>query len=153
MGISFGGHNPDRVSSEIVWAPVAMPEHGHWQVHIKAIRIGKRTLDFCADGQCRAVVDSGTSTIAVPRSISDELIDTLESSLENPSPSETGVADCWKAIGEVLEIDIEGATLILGPGDYARPSIQMLEVDGEEEEAAAMAVLEGQTKKERTHLH
>jgi len=145
--ISFGGHNPERVSSEIAWAPVAMPEHGHWQVQIKAIRIGRRAFDFCADGQCRAVVDSGTSSIAVPESFSGELLDTLESSLQDPSPSEDDATDCHSTIGESLEIDIEGATLILGPSDYSRPSVQLSEDSGEEEEAAAIAVLEGQVQK------
>merc|ERR1712151_514255 len=144
--ISFGGHNPERVDSKFAWAHVAMPEHGHWQVQIKAIRIGKRTLDFCVDGQCRAVVDSGTSSIAVPVSFSDEFFDTLESSLQDPDPLEGGAVNCHKALGELVEIDIEGGTLVLGPGDYARPSVLLSEEDGEEEEAAAMAVLEGQAQ-------
>jgi hypothetical protein len=90
------------------------------------------------------VIDSGTSTIAVPSSISGELFDELEGSLKAPSPSESGVTDCKKAIGELLEFDIEGAKLVLGPGDYARPSVQMSEQDGDEEEEAALAALEGQ---------
>jgi len=64
--ISFGGFNPDKVRGEPVWAPVFEPEHGHWQVKIDAVRLGNHTLDFCADGRCRAVVDTGPSVLAVP---------------------------------------------------------------------------------------
>merc|ERR1712176_1066583 len=42
---------------------------------------------------------------------------------------------------------IEGATLVLGPGDYARPAVQMSEEDGELEEVAAQAMLERQPPK------
>jgi hypothetical protein len=143
--ISFGGHNPERVSAEFAWADVAMPEMGYWMVQIKSIRIGNRLLDFCEDGQCRAVFDSGTSSIAVPGNFVDELFDDLASSLQDPPLDGSGPADCKQAIGELLSFEVQGgATLVLGPGDYARPAVQMSEGDGELEETAAQAVLEQQ---------
>ncbi|CAE7169322.1 Ctse [Symbiodinium pilosum] len=71
--ISFGGSSEDKVASPMTWAPVALPDLGYWQVEIKAIRIGDRTLDYCADGQCRAVVDTGTSLLAVPEDFAEGL--------------------------------------------------------------------------------
>jgi len=140
--ISFGGHNSKRLISELAWAPVAMPELGHWQVRITAIRIGGKKVDFCADGQCRAVIDSGTSSIAVPSSFSDVYLGDLGNSILDPPLSQSGVTDCKKAIGHLLQFELEGATLDLGPGDYARASVQLAEEDGEAEEVAALAALE-----------
>ncbi|CAJ1414127.1 unnamed protein product [Effrenium voratum] len=71
--ISFGGFSPDQLTSPLSWAPVASPELGYWQVQMKSVRIGNRTLDYCNDGQCRAVVDTGTSLLAVPEDFADQL--------------------------------------------------------------------------------
>ncbi|CAE8654853.1 unnamed protein product [Polarella glacialis] len=132
--ISFGGHSPDRVASPLSWAPVASPELGYWQVQIKALRIGNRTLDYCNDGQCRAVVDTGTSLLAVPHDFADELMQELEGPLRDPPSSQTdgeGV-DCRFAEGAPLHFDVEGATITLMPGDYARQAFQMEETDQEQ---------------------
>merc|ERR1712187_348734 len=119
--ISFGGHNPNRVSSEIAWAPVEMPEHGHW----------------------RAVVDSGTSSIAVPSSFSENFLGELVNSMRDPPRSRSGATDCRKAFGQLLEFDVAGTTITLNPGDYARPAVQLSEEDGANEEAAAQDILTG----------
>ncbi|CAE7865696.1 unnamed protein product, partial [Symbiodinium necroappetens] len=88
--ISFGGSSEDKVASPMTWAPVALPDLGYWQVEIKAIRIGDRTLDYCADGQCRAVVDTGTSLLAVPEDFADGLQEALEQRLEDPDQGPDG---------------------------------------------------------------
>eukprot|EP00439_Symbiodinium_sp_Y106_P085760 s341_g29.t2 len=87
--ISFGGSSEDKVASPLTWAPVALPDLGYWQVEIKAIRIGDRTLDYCADGQCRAVVDTGTSLLAVPEDFADGLQEALEQRLEDPDQGDS----------------------------------------------------------------
>merc|ERR1712048_808415 len=75
-------------------------------------------------------------------------------SLQNPSLAEIRATGCKQAIGEDIELDIEGATLTLGPNEYARASVQMSEAGGEEEEDAAMALLEGSgdSRKQYDHL-
>jgi hypothetical protein len=70
--ICFGGHAEDK-HTPLKWAPVAMPDLGYWQVQIRSLRVGNKTLDYCNDGQCRAVVDTGTSLLAVPVDFSDTL--------------------------------------------------------------------------------
>mmetsp|Transcript_41013 Transcript_41013/g.112849 ORF Transcript_41013/g.112849 Transcript_41013/m.112849 type:complete len:482 (+) Transcript_41013:266-1711(+) len=144
--ISFGGHNPDRVSSALTYVPVAMPELGYWQVQILAVRVGGKPMDFCNDGQCRAVVDTGTSLIAVPGAFADPLQDALESSLQDPEPQAASALNCRDAVGPLLEFDIDenGATLTLGPGDYARSSIQTAEDDADEAVDAAAKALGGE---------
>jgi hypothetical protein len=129
--ISFGGYNPEKVLGEPVWAPVFAPEHGHWQVQILALRLGNHTLDFCRDGQCRAVVDSGTSLLVVPEALADDLGDMLEDNLVDP-PLEGSAADgvdCRQARGLQLHFDLDGFSITLEPGDYTRQALQ-LEEDG-----------------------
>jgi len=147
--ISFGGHSPERVQGDLHWAPVALPEHGHWQVQIKRIRIGNRTVDFCEDGTCRAVVDTGTSLLAVPSDFADELQTSLEESIKDPPLSAAGEGqdgssvDCLLAEGAPLYFDIEGMTITLMPGDYARPSLQLTDEEGAEQPEGEAASEDG----------
>mmetsp|Transcript_96783 Transcript_96783/g.153205 ORF Transcript_96783/g.153205 Transcript_96783/m.153205 type:complete len:620 (+) Transcript_96783:70-1929(+) len=69
---AFGGHNPTRLSSPLVWVPVLKPEDGFWQMQIASIRIGNRTLNACSRGTCRAIIDSGTSSIGIHASMLPE---------------------------------------------------------------------------------
>lgn len=136
--ISFGGHSPEHLKSGLSWAPVAMPELGYWQVQIKSLRIGNRTLDFCDDGQCRAVVDTGTSLLAVPKLFADELQDTLEDSIVDPPFEKDGTLDCTLAQGLQIVFEVEGSTIELSPGDYARASVQL-----QDENDESWSVLDG----------
>ena len=52
------------------------PELGHWLLQIKALRVDGEVLPFCEQG-CKAVVDSGTSLLAVPTPIFPELYELL----------------------------------------------------------------------------
>jgi hypothetical protein len=122
--ISFGGHSPELVRAAPEWAPVVMPEEGHWMVSIKRVRLNGEIFDFCEDGQCRAVVDSGTSVLAVPKALAPSLQDALERPLRSPaSPPEAGL-DCRLTQGATLYFEVQGLTqpIALGPGDYTRES-------------------------------
>jgi hypothetical protein len=127
--ISFGGPNPARLASALAYSAVASPELGHWQVKVLAVRIGSTTLDFCKDGACRAVVDSGTSTVAVPSSLASQMKTMLDGSLRAPLPKPDAGVDCRKAVGQSLEFDVEGGTISLGPGDYARAAMKTDDMD------------------------
>jgi hypothetical protein len=127
--ISFGGPNPARLASELTYSAVASPELGHSQVKVLAVRIGNATLDFCKDGTCRAVVDSGTSLIAVPSSLVSQMKTMLDGSLRLRSPKPDEGVDCKKAVGQSLEFDVEGGTISLGPGDYTRAAMKAEDMD------------------------
>lgn len=134
--ISFGGHSPDKVMGDLSWAPVVMPEHGHWQVPIKRLRIGDRIVEFCEDGGCRAVVDTGTSLLAVPVGFAEELQTELEANLKDPPLTKDAEgkdehADCTKAEGLPVHFELEGITITLLPGEYSRPSVQLEDEEGE----------------------
>jgi len=119
--ICFGGHSPERLQSEIAWSPVALPELGYWQVKINNIRVGNRSFDFCDDGQCRAVVDTGTSLLTVPQALADDLEEELSLHLRNPPRgSDAQGINCRLAQGAPLHFDIDGITVTLDAGDYSR---------------------------------
>lgn len=121
--ISFGGISPDKITSALTWAKVASPELGYWQVQVTRIRIGNRTLDYCDDGECRAVVDTGTSLLAVPEDFAEQLQQDLETALTDPTPSPSGGVDCRFASGLPLHFDVEGQSITLLPADYSRQAV------------------------------
>jgi len=143
--ISFGGHSPERVEGEVHWSPVVLPELGHWQVQIKRMWIGDRIVDYCEDGGCRAVVDTGTSLLAVPAGFAEELRHDLQSSLIDPTGEDSlmpdGHTNCRKAQGLPVHFELETVTLTLLPSDYSRASMAMekdgTDSDEEDEEEGA----------------
>jgi len=118
--ISFGGYDEKLATSDIQWAPVAMAELGHWVVQIKQVRVGDTVLDECTDGTCRAVVDTGTSLLGVPR----PGLRSMHKLLARLAP--TGVdpneIDCRQVPGHPIEFDLGDVTVSLPVEDYARPS-------------------------------
>jgi len=112
--IALGGHNSKRLLSPLQWTPVAAKQMGYWQIQIKEVRIGNKTLDVCKDGSCRGVVDTGTSHFGVPGSSLSEFQDAL-------TTSGTEGEDCRFAEAPSMELVLEGFTLNLGPRNYMRP--------------------------------
>lgn len=114
--ITFGGlrtdHIADGVTKELSWVDVQAPELGYWQVKIFAIRVGNTTLDFCEEG-CRAVVDTGTSLLAVPT----DAAPALREGLKHPSSPD---GTCKSLTGPEVHFDLGNFTITLGPRDYAR---------------------------------
>merc|ERR1719161_3261414 len=74
--ITFGGWRNEHMTGDLAWSDVVDIELGHWAVNIRAMRVGNETLDFCLDG-CKAVVDTGTSLLAVPTLAFPELYELL----------------------------------------------------------------------------
>jgi len=118
--ITFGGHDKRRAATEVAWTPVAMAELGYWQVKIKQIRIGDTVLDYCADGDCRAIVDTGTSLLGVPRASSRDMHRLLARPVPSGSnPSET---DCRQVPGHSIDFDMGDHVVSLPVEDYSRPA-------------------------------
>merc|ERR1719284_670792 len=57
--ISFGGHDRNRFSGDLQWAKVVNPELGYWMMSVASVRIGNETLDYCKNGDCYAITDTG----------------------------------------------------------------------------------------------
>jgi len=128
--ITFGGWNQERVitSERLSWTPVLEPEHGHWLVRVKSIKVNGEVLDYCADG-CRAVVDTGTSLLAVPSGMFRDLYHLLRhpASPDNDEPrgrssskTQKDRSKCQSGSGPSFEIELEGLTIQLETPDYAR---------------------------------
>jgi len=116
--ISFGGYSEQRASTQIAWATVASAELGYWQVVIKGIRIGSEALDICEDGTCRAILDTGTSLLGVPRQVSKTFHRLLARGVSEEQAKEL---DCRDHPGRDIVFDLGGPVVTLGPGDYSRP--------------------------------
>merc|ERR1719359_2448550 len=106
----FGGQNP-ALASQITWLPVDHPEGGYWQVEIKAVRVGGKTVDSCTRG-CHGVVDSGTSHLGVQsyriHNLRPELV-----------TQQLPTAGCT---GPTLEFDLGALVLSLEARDYSDES-------------------------------
>lgn len=111
--IAFGGPNPEKLASPVMWTSVVMPGHGHWQVEIVAFHVGNYTLDVCRSGGCRGVLDTGTSHIAIP---SPHEVD-VESMLRRDSD---GIEDCRYIENPPVVIELRGINLTIYPEDYMR---------------------------------
>jgi hypothetical protein len=119
--ITFGGVDKRRASSEIQWAPVAMAELGYWQVQIKQVRIGETVLDDCAHGECRAVLDTGTSLLGVPRESSRSMHRLLARPVDSEDKA-IGDIDCRKVPGHSIDFDLGDIVVSLPVEDYSRPA-------------------------------
>merc|ERR1719382_927469 len=117
--ISFGGHQQERAASELRWAPVAMPELGYWQVEIKSVRIGGEVIEDCEAGKCRAILDTGTSLLGVPRQVSRP----MQRLLARTPPPEVDAEemDCRAVEGNEIEFDLGDHVVKVGAEDYSRP--------------------------------
>mmetsp|Transcript_58163 Transcript_58163/g.180158 ORF Transcript_58163/g.180158 Transcript_58163/m.180158 type:complete len:490 (+) Transcript_58163:146-1615(+) len=111
--IAFGGHNPVRTLEPLSWAPVALPEEGHWAVEILAVRVGGVALDFCRSGGCRGVVDTGTSHLGVPSPLDKEVARLLTRNAH-------GFEDCRLIDAPIVEIELVGRNLSLSAENYMR---------------------------------
>jgi hypothetical protein len=118
--ITFGGHDKQKAASDIAWTPVVMPELGYWLLQIKQIRIGDTILDDCADGECRAIADTGTSLLGVPRVASRN----MHRLLARPAPSDKNPSeiDCRQVPGLSIDFDLGDTVVSIPVEDYSRPA-------------------------------
>jgi hypothetical protein len=111
--IAIGGHNPARRQHTLAWTPVAKPDLGYWQVQIKAFRIDGVEMDFCKDGSCHGVMDTGTSHLGVPSPHDKAIAELLTRDAED-------LSDCRQVRAPVMEIEIPGFNITLEPKNYMR---------------------------------
>jgi len=110
--ITLGGWSQEHLAEQLRWNPVSDPEYGHWTVQIKHMRVDGMPVSFCASGGCKAVVDTGTSLLAVPTDAFAELYELLRH-----TPPLGG--HC-RGAGPHLHIRLASCTVSLGPEDYSR---------------------------------
>jgi len=116
--ITLGGHDQRRFSGEVDWAPLVNPELGYWQINVRAVWIGDERIELCDDGDCSAIVDTGTSLVGVPKSISQH----VNWLLARTVPSNPDSMDCRGHPGPDFIFDLGGFNLTLGAAEYSRPA-------------------------------
>merc|ERR1719507_155658 len=72
--ITFGNTKRDHMASEMFWQPVSK-QTGYWQVQIEDITINNKAQQLCND--CQVAVDTGTSQLAGPTHVINELSNRL----------------------------------------------------------------------------
>ncbi|CAE7409410.1 Ctse [Symbiodinium microadriaticum] len=124
--ISSASINMERVSSELHWAPVAKPEHGHWQLAVRSIRVGNETVDLCDTGDCTAIADTGTSLIGVPKAYVQKMHWLLARRVDDdkvPPTDSSEYFDCRNQQGPDIVFDLgDGLELTVGAEEYSRPA-------------------------------
>lgn len=103
--VTFGDANQEHLASELFWVP-AGGTSGYWEVQIDDIYIGKKAQNLCRN--CRVAVDTGTSELAGPSRIVDQIRRRL------------GVMpDCsnYKSLPKI-GFAVQGRILSLDPEDY-----------------------------------
>lgn len=115
--LALGGHNTARLLTPLAWAPVHEPERGHWQVTIRAVRVGGEELSVCRKRGCRGIVDTGTSHLGVPT-------DQLKRMSKLLTAAVPASDRCRDAAAPSMEFELEGGVrLSLDPEDYMRPRL------------------------------
>lgn len=104
--ITFGGYRRDLAASEVVWAPVV--RESYWQVMVDDIAVDGSSKGLCGSSRCQAAVDTGTSMLAGPSDLIQQLgvLVGAESDCSN-----------YNSLPK-LGFKIGGAILELEPDDY-----------------------------------
>merc|ERR1719421_317970 len=72
--ITFGSVQHEHMASDLFWVDVAR-DSGYWEVQIEDITINNQPQDLCPN--CYVAVDTGTSELAGPSNVVDELAQAL----------------------------------------------------------------------------
>jgi len=124
--ITFGGYQAEHLHGDaFAWHHVRDPLMGYWQIEIVGITANGTKLDYCDDGTCRAILDTGTSLLAVPSSIAVTLFDHLRFANHPGKPCDADSPALLFYLGNI--------TLELTPSDIARPEVIDGVGDGENE--------------------
>jgi len=70
--LSIGGVDPDRYEGDFNWN--AITRQAYWQINMDAFSIQGTNVTACSQSNgCQVIIDSGTSLLAVPSNLADEI--------------------------------------------------------------------------------
>eukprot|EP00928_Gymnodinium_smaydae_P042745 TRINITY_DN2874_c0_g1_i1.p1 TRINITY_DN2874_c0_g1~~TRINITY_DN2874_c0_g1_i1.p1 ORF type:complete len:524 (-),score=133.87 TRINITY_DN2874_c0_g1_i1:101-1672(-) len=141
--ITFGGVDPRRFLGPLTWIPVRDAQQGHWQVDVVGVRLGDKVLDVCAtEGECSAIVDTGTSLIGIPTEFAQDMLWSSAVQLPEGSSQDT---NCKAVDGPTLVFMFKGGfEMQLAYSDYVRPGPSEVENEEEADEAENESFKEAQ---------
>lgn len=124
--IVFGGYDQERLAKPLQWAPVADPDYGYWNLKLKSVRVGDEPLAACETGGCRAILDSGSSLLGVPRTT----LRNMHRMLARVLPEEHPEVDCRQWPGPPIVFDFGNFAITINAEDYSRPGPANMAVAG-----------------------
>lgn len=117
--VVFGERKHQLLNAGLRWAQIANSESGYWKIKIESVFIGKERLRICDAGDCVGIVDTGTSTLAVPK---PNVPDFQQRLVQKVTGNRTDI-DCRKEDGPEIHFKISGdLTLTMSMDDYIRPA-------------------------------
>jgi hypothetical protein len=112
--IVFGGYKANRALEEFRWSSVIMRSQGFWMLQVVSVRLDGREIDLCKDKSCRAIVDTGSSHVGIPKAAFTGLSEGLTRDAND-------LFDCRLVEGGILEIELgDGINVKLFPRNYMR---------------------------------
>lgn len=113
--VTFGDIKKEHMASELFWVDVT-GDTGYWEVRIQDITIDNKPLQLCED--CKVAVDTGTSQLAGPSDLIEEM-----RSLLDVSPDCKGIEKLPK-----LGFIVGDKVLNLLPADYVDQGVYTCEL-------------------------
>ncbi|KAJ7332987.1 hypothetical protein JRQ81_015167 [Phrynocephalus forsythii] len=111
--IIFGGVDTHYFSGQIHWAPVT--RELYWQIGIEEVSVGGQATGWCSQG-CQAIVDTGTSLLAVPLQHMNSLLNAVGAQQNQYGQY---AVDCSTAQNLVtISFTINGVSFPLPPSAY-----------------------------------
>lgn len=114
--VCLGGYDPVRAGTGLSWLSID-PRRGSWEVPMHDVRVNGTAQGLCGAGRsCRAVLDSGCSSIGLPGGMADELAQRIKFTGDDLQCSDPMAA--LPTIGFVLD----GQNFDLTPQEYVEVS-------------------------------
>jgi len=130
--ITFGGVSSARMAGPMTWIPVHQPELGFWALKVVSVRIGNVTEPFCDDGECTAILDTGTSNLGVPNTLNKDWI--LKTARSTPLGVSGEKLDCQTVPGPTITFEfVDGFTFDIDSEDYYRPKLSYIQTPGDDD--------------------
>lgn len=115
--IMLGGYDETRALEEPKWAPVFRAESGYWQVAMKSFAVAGVPLDYCDDGECRAVTDLGSTLFNVPTPIIGHVRESLLRFVPRELYTDGDDFDCLSFVTDGVSLDLGEFSITLPPSE------------------------------------
>jgi len=111
--LTLGGVDPNYYSGEFTYTPVTTP--GYWQFSASAVAVGGKAFS----GEIKAIADTGTSLLAIPKDQVTAILKTFPDSAVKPLAAGEYTVDCAMVSSmPTISFTIAGKEFALEGSDY-----------------------------------
>ena len=71
--MTFGYYDKDKYTGDLHWFPVTHKQH--WTIKLDDVKVGGKSTNLCAKGDCHVIIDSGFSALAFPPNMYNRFIE------------------------------------------------------------------------------